>query len=117
MKGVVIRHYQRPYENPIAVTAGEQVTPDFDKYTDIRGWVWCAAADGRSGWTPETWLAESGGEWHVTRNFNAMELTVSPGDRLEVKLEESGFYWAQTENGRTGWVPCECVLIDKDAQS
>jgi len=92
MKVVVVNPYERPFENPIAVSAGEQVTPDFDKSTDIEGWVWCTAKDGRSGWTPKEWLTQSNGIWRVDREFNAMELTVVAVERLEVDFEESGFY-------------------------
>lgn len=112
MKGMIIKPYERPYADPIAVAAGDPVTPDFHKVTDIEGWVWCIARDGRSGWTPRNWLAASKGEWRVDRDFNALELTVAPGERLEVEIEESGFYLVKTENGSTGWIPCECVQID-----
>lgn len=109
MKAVVTRPYQRPYADPIAVTAGTLVTPDFDKQTDIAGWVWCTAAGGRSGWTPRAWLEQIDGGWKITRDFNALELTVEVGDRLEVLEEESGFYLARSAGGQTGWVPCENV--------
>lgn len=109
VKVLVITSYERPYENPIAVSAGESVTPDFEKFTDIEGWVWCTAKDGRSGWTPRKWLTQSDGAWRIDREFNAVELTVGPGEILEVALEESGFYWASKESGEIGWVPCEYV--------
>lgn len=112
MKGIVVKPYQQPYDDPIAAATDDPVMPDFHKVTDIKGWVWCTARDGRSGWTPRNWLAESNGEWHLTRDFNALELTVAPGERLEIEIEESGFYLVKMENGRTGWIPCECVQID-----
>lgn len=109
VKAVVIKPYQRPYANPIAVRAGAQVTPDFDKRTNIAGWVWCTAADGRAGWTPHSWLEQADGGWKILRDFNALELTVYPGDKLEILGEESGFYLATSAGGTTGWVPCENV--------
>jgi len=112
VKAVVVKPYERPYENPIAVSAGEQVTPDFDKSSDIEGWVWCTAKDGRSGWTPKEWLTQSKDIWRVDREFSAIELTVVAGDILEVAFAESGFYWVRKENGELGWVPCECVSVD-----
>lgn len=111
MKAEVIKSYNRPYANPIAVAAGEPVTPDFAKSTDIGGWVWCTAKDGRSGWTPRDWLAESDGVWRVTRDFNAIELTVVPGEMLDVAFRESGFFWAARPNGETGWIPCDNVSV------
>ncbi len=113
MKVVVVNPYERPYRNPIAVTAGEQVTPDFGKRTDIEGWVWCTAKDGRSGWTPRNWLVQSDGTWRVDREFNATELTVTLGDILDIAFEESGFFWATKQNGELGWVPCENVSVVK----
>jgi len=109
MKAVVVKPYERPYENPIAVSAGDQVIPDFEKSTDIDGWVWCTAKDGRSGWAPIAWLTRSSGIWRVDRDFNAIELTVVAGDLLEVAFEENEFCWVRNENGEFGWVPCECL--------
>ena len=111
MKAVVIKPYERPYENPIAVAAGERVIPDFDKCTDIEGWVWCTAMDGRFGWTPRKWLTRSGGIWRVIREFNAIELSVDCGELLEIAFEESGFFWATRQNGETGWVPCGHIEV------
>ncbi|MGH8288858.1 MAG: SH3 domain-containing protein [Steroidobacteraceae bacterium] len=111
MKAVVIQPYQRPYENPIAVAAGDSVVPDFARRTHIDGWVWCTAKDGRSGWTPHDGLVESGGNWHVSRAFNAIELTVALGEILDLSCEESGFFWARKQNGEAGWVPAENVSM------
>lgn len=114
MKAVVVSHYERPYEDPISVAAGDAVTPDFDKHTDITGWVWCTARDGRAGWTPRAWLVQSGDAWRIHRAFDAIELTVAPGEVLDVMLEESGFFWASKADGETGWVPCGNVSITGD---
>ncbi|MGH8235077.1 MAG: hypothetical protein ACREPU_12925 [Rhodanobacteraceae bacterium] len=111
MKAKVTKPYSRPHENPIAVAAGESVEPDFDKVTDIEGWVWCTANDGRSGWTPLGWLSRDGAVWRVTREFNAIELTVIPGELLDVAFEESGFFWATKNSGEAGWVPCANVSV------
>jgi hypothetical protein len=112
MKAVVVKPYEQPYVNPLAVVAGEQVIPDFTKGTDIVGWIWCTASDGRSGWTPKKWLVQSGGKWYVNRDFNAIELTVTRGEILDIAFEESGFFWARKENGEAGWVPSEHVIVE-----
>ena len=106
MKAVVVKPYERPYENPIAVTAEDSVVPDFEKRTNIEGWVWCTAKDDRSGWVPRSWLEKVDGTWRVSRPFNAIELTVAPGEILDVTLAESGFFWATKQNRETGWIPC-----------
>lgn len=111
MKGVVVKPYERPYENPISVAEGDPVVPDFAKRTDLQGWVWCTAEDGRSGWTPRNWLVQSGDEWRIRRAFDAIELTIAPGETLELAFEESGFYWATKENGETGWVPSDNISL------
>ncbi|HEX5314633.1 MAG TPA: SH3 domain-containing protein [Gammaproteobacteria bacterium] len=112
-QAVVIKPYERPYANTIAAGAGETVVPDFDRHTDIAGWVWCRARDGRAGWTPRAWLSRKGEEWRLDRNFDAIELTVHPGETLEVQFEESGFAWASKSNGEKGWVPIECLELAK----
>jgi hypothetical protein len=111
VKVVVVKPYDRPFENPIAVAAKEPVAPDFDKRTDIEGWVWCTAKDNRSGWVPISWLAKVDGAWRVSRQFNAIELTVVQGETLDVTLAESGFFWATKQNGEAGWIPCGNVSV------
>ena len=109
MRVRVIEPYQRPFNDPLVVGTGEPVEPDFDRPTDIEGWVWCIAGDGRAGWTPRGWLVEAADGWHVDRPYSAVELTVAAGEVLDVEYEESGFYWVTSEDGRAGWVPCRNV--------
>ncbi len=113
MKAVVLMPYQRPYADPIVVKSGEALQPDFEKHTDIEGWVWCTAEDGRSGWTPKSWMERIGNVWRMTRDFNALELTIQPGEILDIEFEESGFYWVRKTTGETGWVPCANVAVQR----
>lgn len=115
MRAVVVKPYECPYENPISVAAGAAVIPDFDKRTDIAGWVWCTAEDGRSGWTPHNWLLQSGNTWRIDRNFNAIELSVIRDEMLDTVFEESEFFWARKANGESGWIPCENVSVIGEA--
>lgn len=110
--GVVTRSYLQPYPDPIRVSAGERVSPDFAKVTDFPGWVWCTDARERSGWVPRDWMEHRGDEWRITRNFDAIELTVDVDATVIVHLEIAGFYWITTQDGRTGWVPSSHVRID-----
>jgi phosphatidylinositol alpha-1,6-mannosyltransferase len=105
----VVKSNERPYPDPIALDAGDAVAPDFTRRTDIAGWVWATAADGRSGWVPKNWLSRIDGTWRIERAFNAIELTIAPGEELVVAGEESGFVWARRDDGDAGWVPKECV--------
>ena len=99
--------YERPYENPISVRAGDAVQPDEEKgkSTDIVGWVWCTGPDGREGWTPQAWLERRGDRWFILRDFSAYELNVEPGERFSVEFGESGFLYVENARGEKGWVP------------
>jgi hypothetical protein len=112
MRVRVVRPYARPYPDPITVRAGARVVPDFGRETDIEGWVWCIGGDGRGGWTPRAWLSQEDGVWRIDRDFNAIELTIAPGELLDVLEEESGFYRVARAGGETGWVPVDCVLAE-----
>jgi hypothetical protein len=105
MTGRVIKPYKQPYPNPIRVRAGDRVYPDHSRETEWAGWVWCTDAQGVGGWTPEAWLARDGDEWHITRDYDALELTVQVGDPVRLECAESGFVWVTTSDGRRGWVP------------
>ena len=112
MRVRVIRPYEQPYPDPIEVRRGDHVVPDFGKETDIEGWVWCTAEDGRAGWTPRAWLRQEEGCWWIDRDFNAIELTIATGELLNVLAEESGFYRVERPDGETGWVPIDCVTLE-----
>jgi hypothetical protein len=103
--------YARPYDDPLAVAAEERVVRDPAKRTDLIGWVWCKAADGREGWVPQAWLGGSDGST-LLRDFSAIELTVAAGDRLRLMYAESGFVWCQAQDGRRGWVPDAVLALE-----
>lgn len=99
--------YRRPYDAPIAARAGELVQPVTDgaPTTDIMGWSYCRGADGREGWVPDAWCVMDAAGWRLVRDFDAMELSASPGDRFRLLLSESGFVFVEAANGDTGWLP------------
>ena len=53
---------------------------------------------------------EAGG-WAITRDYDAVELSVEPGDELAVHGALAGFLWVTAADGRSGWVPAEHVRI------
>jgi len=110
--GRVIRAYQQPYADPIKVRAGARVFPDPARETDWAGWVWCTDASGQAGWTPQAWLTQDGDEWTITRDYDAIELTVQAGEIVSIEFAESGFLWVTTSNGERGWVPESHVQAD-----
>lgn len=109
----VSRAYARPYDDPINARAGEPVDidPDRSAQTDLFGWVWCRAPDGREGWTPEAWLQGAGNRRTLQRDFDAIELTVAVGDRVLPLFSESGFIWCRTDDGRQGWLPDAFITL------
>ena len=56
----VIADYRASFPDPIRVKEGDIVTLDFQKKTNISGWVWCTQESGKSGWIPESYLEIQG---------------------------------------------------------
>ena len=116
-----LQAYRHPYEAPFRAEAGAAVQPDFEQETDIEGWVWALDPEGRGGWVPLAWLDRSGTPWRLTRDFDALELTVAEGEVVALHYAESGFVLVtkaagegQGETGgatggetggETGWLP------------
>ena len=107
--------YERPYEDPISVRAGDAVRLDEDESqsTDIVGWVWCRGPDGREGWTPQAWLERRGEAWIIQRDFSALELDVEPGDSFLAHFSESGFLFVENARGEKGWIPDGTVALEQ----
>ena len=113
---VARRRYERPYPDPIRVSAGDVVQVDRAKTatTDLIGWLWCRGPDCREGWAPEAWLALDGDVGRITRDFSALELAVDAGEPLIALFGESGFVFARRSTGEEGWVPDGLVDLDRD---
>jgi hypothetical protein len=105
LTATVIDIYRRPYANPVKGLAGDELIPDFTKQTDIVGWVWCQNEAGQEGWVPQNWLRRENDVWRLVRDFDAIELTVTPGQIVELHFSESGFCWVSLPTGEAGWVP------------
>lgn len=105
----VIQAYQAPYTDPIRASAGEEVSVDRARTTQIPGWLWCTNARGKSGWVPAAYLDQRGDTARLLCDYDALELTIQVGDRLICHKEESGFWWVTNQAGQNGWVPSECI--------
>ncbi len=108
MKLEVIQAYSRAYQDPIAFSAGDRVQvgkPD----PDNPEWVWCVGGDGREGWVHRSFLAVNGSSATATRDYNAIELSVSPGEQLDGFEVAAGWQWCRNAQGDAGWVPLECL--------
>lgn len=110
---IAIRDYDRPYDDPIRVKRDDIVKPvtDGSQVTDMMGWTWCIAPDGRAGWTPDSWCESTAEGWRLLRDFSALELTIRKGDRLRLLFSESGFLFCARGNEEEGWVPDAVVAI------
>lgn len=104
----VVRDHEVIYPDPIRVRAGERVRIGRED-DEFPGWAWCAAADGREGWVPLAILRREGAEGVARRDYDATELAVKRGQRVEALEELNG--WARVANaeGREGWVPRDCL--------
>ncbi len=111
---VVVRDYDKPYEDPISASAGDLVRPVLDgsMETDVIGWTWCVGPDGRVGWTPDNWCRAENGGWRLLRDFRALELTVRRGERLRLLFGESGFLFCETPSGDRAWVPDAVLALE-----
>jgi uncharacterized protein YgiM (DUF1202 family) len=105
----VIADYQAEYTDPIQANAGDEVTIDLDRKTDIAGWVWCTNLAGKSGWVPQAYIENEGNVHKMRCDYNAIELTVHVGEILTVHKTESDFYWVTNRKGFQGWVPISHV--------
>ena len=107
----VARDYQAEFPEPIAVAAGEAFTvstrTDSWENNPAWIWVWCTDGRGRSGWVPQTIIQrDPDGQTGSTQvAYDARELTVTAGQELVVKREESGWFWCCDQQGACGWVP------------
>jgi uncharacterized protein YgiM (DUF1202 family) len=93
------------YTDPLTVRAGETLTVG-RRDDEWPGWVWVTNEARKSGWMPEAFvevLAEERGK--VRRDYTARELELREGETVTVLDNESGWFWAQTADGRTGWAP------------
>ena len=101
------RDYQAQYADPIQGESGTTVlvAREDDEY---RGWWWCTAPDGRTGWVPADVLEPppiAGGTAVLRRYYSARELTVRAGESLLVEEERTGWLFVRNVHGERGWIP------------
>ncbi|HKV85892.1 MAG TPA: SH3 domain-containing protein, partial [Ktedonobacterales bacterium] len=72
-------------------------------------WIWCTDARGKSGWVPAGAIERRGATGLGSRDYSAVELSVTAGEALTVEEELSGWLLCATDDGRRGWVPLDCV--------
>ena len=67
--------------------------------------MWCVGANGTAAWVPRQYLETEGTQGTLTKQYDAMELSVSVGEELLVTEVVNGFGMAEKSDGTTGWVP------------
>jgi uncharacterized protein YgiM (DUF1202 family) len=100
----VIESYTTAFRDPLKAKSGEVLTLG-KRDDEWPGWIMCTNGEGKSGWTPETFLQIEGTQATMLRDYDATELTVSQGEILTVEIEESGWFLCVNESGKRGWIP------------
>ena len=99
------------YPDPIALTAGENLT--LAGKTEVWNgstWLWARDIRGKEGWIPDTLVTTADGQTRAARAFDAMELSCKRGELLTGIEETHGWVLCRSENETEGWVPAENLV-------
>jgi hypothetical protein len=110
--GVVEKAYERVYDDPITMVAGEAIEAT-ERTDDWNGhlWVWCVNSRGKGGWVPDSFIQTTNGGSIARYDYSAMELTASEGESVAILQETHGWYWCTNVEGVSGWIPVENVGV------
>ncbi|MBK6765228.1 MAG: hypothetical protein IPG71_02620 [bacterium] len=106
MRMRVIQSYTKTYPDPIRGTKGDALKigePDVDN----PDWIWCVGTERRWGWVHHSVIDR--GSSCLKEDYDACELDVSLGMKVEVGKILSGWAWCSAETGEAGWVPINCL--------
>ena len=102
----VIQSHNASYSDPISVAKGESIRlTGREELWDGHRWLWTVAADGREGWMPDNLPTKTGDRTIASRDFSAIELTVSAGEAVDALWATHGWAWCRKSDGTEGWVP------------
>jgi uncharacterized protein YgiM (DUF1202 family) len=104
----VISNYESAYPDPLVFSKGEMLKIGTET-SDWPGWVWCTNENGKSGWTPRSYIAIYEKFCKALKDYNASEITVKVGQTLVAEKEESGWIWVTNKTGKSGWIPLKNV--------
>jgi hypothetical protein len=107
MKYRVIKDYESPYPHPLIFQKGEMVKigEEFNDDPDWKDWVWCEGSNNINAWAPKQYLEMCEGQGTFIRDYNAMELSLTTGEVLEMDEIVNGFGMAEKPDGTRGWAP------------
>ncbi len=109
MKLEVIQPYTRSSEHPISFSTGDVVRLGERSKEQWLGWIFCTAQDGREGWVAEIMLEIKGEIGTARRDYDAIELSATPGEILEGSEIVAGWQWCKNARDEAGWVPLEHI--------
>ncbi len=102
----IIQPHTASYADPIRVAKGERLhLTGREELWDGHRWLWARAEDGKEGWVPDTLITGTGEETTASRDYWAIELTVSARESVDLLWETHGWAWCRNQNGSQGWVP------------
>ncbi len=110
----VIEAYKSPYPDPLAFQKGEEVKvgQEFKGDPAWKGWIWCEGNKDNKAWVPKQYINIDGSKGILTKDYNAMELSVQPGELLVVSEIVNGFGMTEKTSGIKGWVPIKNMKIE-----
>ncbi|MFX1496597.1 MAG: SH3 domain-containing protein [Promethearchaeota archaeon] len=104
----VVKNHTASFSVPLILKKGEKLRLE-TKDSEWPGWIWVINKSKKSGWVPKSYLKIHGNNAIMLKDYDATELTVSIGEEFLIELEESGWIWVTSENGKSGWIPLENI--------
>src|SRR5437660_1051020 len=68
------------------------------------GWVWCRSGAGKEDWVPLSYLAGEGTIRTALAEYDSTVLPIEVGEAFQAVLEEHGWLWCKSPQGKWGWV-------------
>jgi hypothetical protein len=96
--------YTSAYPDALVVRRGARLTVE-PRLPAYPGWVWCRDPDGTGAWVPEAFLEITSGVALINTDYDSTELTVEPGDSVQVLRIVAGWAWCRHGDDRHGWLP------------
>lgn len=109
---IVTTAYQSEAPEPLIAKKGEklQLLAPAPPSSDFYGWWQCANSEGKKSYVSNTFITIEGSVGTLLRDYDATELTIAEGEKVQVLEEHNGWYWVQWGE-RLGWIPKKNVRI------
>jgi len=103
-----IAEHQGSHTPAIRFERGEVITVAHRNARFPRWW-WCVDKQGRSGWVHEQFFEEDDYRFVGREDFDGRELTVYPGEQVEVLEMRDGRALCRNAAGEVGWLPLDIL--------